>query len=235
MSGRSYIGRALLELAMVFLGVLGAFGVENWRISREERAMGVQYLQRLAEDLRGDSATMAGNWSRALDVKMEAMRAVGPFVRGQTRSVGDTLAFMTALAAAGAGGFTAWQFQTPTMDDLRSTGNLRVIGDPELRGAIVDYYRGLDAQAGRIRGRLPIYPMAVHALIPAEARDAMDMEMVRGWGVDRVLSRVRSEEFQDTFNQEVNSGLFQLSVLPSLLDRTNDLLARVEAALAALR
>lgn len=197
--------------------------------------MEAQYLERLAEDLRGDSAVMARNWSRSLEVKMEAIHTVGPFVRGQTRSVGDTLAFFRAVAAAGAGGFTAWQFQTPTMDDLRSTGNLRVIQDPELRGAIVDYYRGLDGQIARIQARLPIYPMAVHALLPSEARDAMDMEMVRRWGVERILSRIRAEDFQDTFNQEANSALFQLSVLPSLRERTNDLLARVEAARAALR
>ena len=219
---------------MVFLGVMGAFFVDDWRSAREDRAMEVQYLQRMAEDLRGDSATMARNWTRALGVKLEAMRTVGPFIRGQTRVVGDTLAFISSVAAAGAGGFTAWQFQTPTMDDLKSTGNLRVIENTELRGAIVRYYRYLDSENARIQGRLPIYPMAVHALIPAEARENMDMAMVREWGVERILARIRTEGFRDTFDQESNSAMFQQSTLPRLQEEANRLLGQITAELRRL-
>ena len=177
---------------------------------------------------------MARNWSRALDVKLEAMRTAGPYIRGQTSFVGDTLALITAVSAAGAGGFTAWQFQTPTMDDLKSTGNLRVIQNPELRGAIVEYYRFLDSQTARIQGRLPIYPLAVHALIPAEARGDMDMAMLREWGVERMLARIRSEAFRDIFDQEMNSAMFQALVLPGLAEDTVRLLGQITAELQRL-
>jgi hypothetical protein len=219
---------------MVFLGVMGAFFVDDWKSARQDGAMEVQYLQRMAEDLRGDSATMAGTWTRALEAKSGAMRVVGPYVRGQTRVVGDTLAFIHAVGLVGSGGFTAWQFSTPTMNDLEATGNLRVIRNAELRSGIVEYYRYLDMQLARIQARLPIYPMAVHALIPSEARDDIDMAMLREWNVGRALTRLRTEAFQDTFDQEANSAMFQATILPLLRAGNNDLLAAVATELQRL-
>lgn len=219
---------------MVFLGVMAAFAVEGWRTDREERAQERQYLERLSTDLRSDSATIHGNWARALDRKIEAIHAIGPFVRGQTRDIGDTLAFVQNVAMAGAGGFTAWAFQTPTMEDLTATGNLRLIRDTALRAAISEHYRLIDSQKGRIAGRLPFYPMAVHALFPAEAREDLTMELLRAYGLGRILAGIRTESFQDLLNQEYNSALFQASVLPGLGFATRELLVKVEAERARL-
>lgn len=159
MSGRSPWVRGLFELAMVFLGVMGAFMVEGWRAEREERPQEVLYLERLAVDLRQDSSTFDGGWIPALERKLAAMEAVGPYARGQTRSVGDTLAFLENVAAAGAGGFTAWAFDLPTFDDLMATGNLRLIEDAELRSRVVGHYRGIQVQRDRIITRISGYPM----------------------------------------------------------------------------
>lgn len=230
MNKRSLAGRATLELLVIFLGVMSAFFVENWRTNREERTQERQYLDRLAADLRSDSATIDGSWSRALAVKLEAVRTIGPYVRGATGELEDTLAFARSVAAAGAGGFTAWAFQTPTMADLSATGNLRLIRDGALRGALVEHYRLLDMQTERVTGRLPLYPMAVHAIAPAEMRDSVTMELLREWGLDRFLARVRTEEFQDVLNQEFNSAVFQMAVLPGLRESTGRLLLAVDEA-----
>lgn len=229
MNRRTLVGRAALELFVVFLGVMSAFFVENWRTNREERTQERQYFDRLAADLRSDSATIDGSWSRALEVKLAAIRTIGPYVRGATEELEDTLAFARSVAAAGAGGFTAWAFQTPTMEDLSATGNLRLIRDGTLRGAIVEHYRLLDTQTARVTGRLPLYPMAVHAISPAEMRDSVTMDLLREWGLRRLLARVRTQEFQDVLNQEFNSAVFQVSVLPGLRDSTGRLLVAVEA------
>lgn len=234
MSRRALAGRAALELGMVFLGVMAAFAVEGWRTDREERAQERQYLERLAADLRSDSATIDRNWTRALEIKVSAIQAIGPYVRGQSREIGDTLAFIQAVAMVGAGGFTAWAFQTPTMEDLTATGNLRLIRDTALRAAISEHYRLIDSQKQRIAGRLPFYPMAVHALFPAEARSDLTMELLRAYGVGRILARIRTESFQDVLNQEENSALFQTSVLPGLGVATRELLVAVDAERARL-
>jgi len=223
--------RGLFELAMVFLGVMGAFVVEGWRQDREDRETEVQYLERLAADLRRDSTTIENGWAPALERKLGAMREIEPFVRGRTREVGDTLAFIRNVALAGAGGFTAWNFDTPTWDDLTATGNLRLVHDPGLRDAIVSYYRFLDTETDRVQARLPIYPMAVHALIPAEVRDDVTMELLRSWDLRRILTRVRGDAFVDTLNQEYNSAVFQQLEVVRFREATHGLLRAVEGEL----
>ena len=229
---RSLWFRGLFELAMVFLGVMGAFVVDGWRQDREERATEIQYLERLAVDLRRDSTTIENGWAPQLGRKLGALHDIEPFVRGRTREVGDTMAFVKNVALAGAGGFTAWLFDTPTWDDLTSTGNLRLIHDPGLRDAIVAYYRFLDSETGRVQKRLPNYPMAVHALIPAEAREDVTMELLRSWDLTRILDRVRTESFVDVFNQEYNSGLFQQLEVARFREAIRTLLVAVEEELA---
>jgi hypothetical protein len=220
---------------MVFLGVMGAFVVDGLRQEREERVQEIQYLERLTLDLRRDSTTIERGWAPALARKLEAMEVIQPFVRGRTREIGDTLVFVRAVAAAGAGGFTAWNFDTPTWDDLTATGNLRLIHDPGLRDALVTYYRFLEGETARVRSRLPIYPMAVHALIPAEARDDVTLELLRSWDLQRILTRIRTEAFVDVLNQEYNSALFQQLEVARFREATRAILEAVEGHLAAHR
>lgn len=234
MNRRSWPLRGLFELTMVFLGVMGAFLVDGWREHHEERAQEILYLERLVTDLRQDSATIEAGLIPQVERKLDAIAAVAPYARGQTQVVGDTLAFLKNVALAGAGGFTAWGFDTPTFDDLMSTGNLRLIENSDLRSRIVAHYRGIEVQQTRISARLPGYPNAVHAIFPAEERDALTMESVRDFGAKRALARVRTEAFVDLLNREYNSAVFQRSIAPFLDTYTLELLKAVQEELARL-
>jgi hypothetical protein len=234
MSGRSWVWRGIVELTMVFLGVMGAFLVDEWRERHEERAQEILYLERLVVDLRQDSSTIDAGWTPALERKLGAIAAIAPYARGRTRMVGDTLAFLRNVALAGAGGFTAWAFDTPTFDDLMTTGNLRLIRNADLRARIVAHYRGVEVEQARITARLPGYPNAVHAIFPAEERDAITMESVRDFGADRALVRIRTEVFVDLLNREYNSAVFQRTVVPRLRASTVETLGAVEEELVRL-
>jgi hypothetical protein len=234
MSGRSWVWRGIFELTMVFLGVMGAFLVDGWREHHEERAQEILYLERLAVDLRQDSATVDGGWAPALERKLGAIAAIAPYARGRTRVVGDTLAFLRNVALAGAGGFTAWHFDTPTFDDLMTTGNLRLIRDADLRAGVVGHYRNLEVQLDRVTARISGYPNAVHAIFPAEERDSITMESVRDFGADRALARIRSEAFVDVLNREYNSAVFQRWVIPPIRKSTLETLEAVEGELERL-
>ena len=234
MSGRSWIWKGVFELTMVFLGVMGAFLVDGWRERSEEHAQEILYLERLATDLRQDSTTIEAGLMPQVERKLDAIAAIAPYARRRTDVVGDTLAFLRNVALAGAGGFTAWTFDTPTFDDLMSTGNLRLIQNADLRTRIVEHYRGVEVQQARMTARLPGYPNAVHAILPAEERDAITMMSVRDFGADRALARIRSEAFVDLLNREYNSAVFQRSVGPRLDASTLDLLNAVEGELSRL-
>ena len=95
-----------------------------------------------------------------------------------------------------------------TFRDLLSTGNLRLIRSPELRGKISSYYELLDAQLARVESRRTAYVSFVHTVIPAELREDMDLESVRSFGVDFALKRLLSDDFRIVLNEEYNTMLF---------------------------
>jgi hypothetical protein len=57
-----------------------------------------------------------------------------------------------------------------TFEDLKNTGNLRLIHDTELRSKINNYYVISESNHWRIMARTTGYFMFVHAILPAELR-----------------------------------------------------------------
>ena len=49
---------AIGEFAIVVLGVLAAFAVENWNSDRKDRQLEIEYIAAILEDLRKDDAAI---------------------------------------------------------------------------------------------------------------------------------------------------------------------------------
>lgn len=130
--------RAVGELAIIILGVLIALWVDDLRQTRTDRATEAAYIQGLATDLRNDLAELdsAAVWSSRFEA---AAGTVLSFLDGEPKDL-DSL--VSAVVIAG------WQyppeFSTHTIDDLRSTGNLRLISDAELKRAVSSYYQAIE-------------------------------------------------------------------------------------------
>jgi hypothetical protein len=130
--------RAVGELAIIILGVLIALWVDELRQMKTDRATEAAYVQGLATDLRNDIAELdsATVWSSRFEA---AAGTVLSFLDGEPKDL-DSL--VSAVVIAG------WQyppeFSTHTIDDLRSTGNLRLINDPDLKRAVSSYYQAIE-------------------------------------------------------------------------------------------
>lgn len=74
----------------------------------------------------------------------------------------------------------------------------------------------------------------MHAIYPAEERDAITMESVRDFGVGRAPARIRGKAFVDVLNREYDSAVFQRSVAPRLDASTQETLKQVEDELVRL-
>ena len=135
---KNYWKRAFVELAIIVAGVLIALWVEQWREGLVDRRLERSYLESLATDLRADLAEFntASAWTMR---HQHSARLVLEFISGSAAPHPDSL--IVAVGIAG------WQypptFSTHTIDDLRSTGNLRVLRNKDLKRAISDYYRAL--------------------------------------------------------------------------------------------
>lgn len=223
---------AVRELATVIVGVLIALAVNNWSVQRSEQKLSEQYMVRLAEDLRRDSLMAATNLLPAVTRKLDAIRIVAPYIRRQSTAIGDTLAFLKTVGLAGSMGVAnATWVQRTTFNEMNSTGNLRLIRDPELRARVVRYYTDMQVLGNRVDSRRSNYALSVHRLMPAEMRDSLDLDNVRQFNLHRLLKRITTSEFEDELNQEINYALFVRLMVMDFRNQTNELLHEVNVRL----
>jgi hypothetical protein len=124
------------EFIVIVVGILMALWVDQLREARVHAELEVEYLESLVIDLEADLAQFDETeaWMRRSEVAAATVLAL---YEGSppTQNAADLVA---AVETAG------WQSSPSitrnTIDDLRSTGNLRLIHDPALRRAIASYY-----------------------------------------------------------------------------------------------
>lgn len=132
------------EFVVIVLGVLIALWVDQLREARVNADLEVEYLESLVADLDADLAQFdeAEEWMR----RSEAAAATVLALYEGTPPTDNVADLITAVETAG------WQMfpsvSRNTIDDLRSTGNLRLIRDPAIRRAIADYYTNIENALG---------------------------------------------------------------------------------------
>jgi len=128
------------EFVVIVVGVLLALWVDELREARNNAALEVEYLRSFVTDLESDLAEFDETeaWMRRSEA---AAATVLTLYEGSppTESVADL------VMAVETAGWQDWPVITRnTIDDLRSTGNLRLIRDPALRRAIAAYYTTIE-------------------------------------------------------------------------------------------
>ena len=133
-------GRLVAEFVVIVVGVLIALWVDQLREARVNAGLEVEYLESLVADLDADLAQFDATeaWMR----RSETAAATVLALYGGSPPTGDVADLVAAVETAG------WQMfpsiTRNTIDDLRSTGNLRLIRDAALRRAIAEYYTNIE-------------------------------------------------------------------------------------------
>jgi hypothetical protein len=223
------------ETLIVFLGVLIAFAANDYWSDRNDRELELQYLKRLHADLKADAEWVTNYAQRAIPAKMVALDTIAPVVRNERPVPDDMEKFLFNVGLAGLGGIAPRYFVTSTtFDDLKSTGNLRLIRDTELRSKINGYYVDFGNDHARVVARTTLYAEFVHSILPAEKREINDMEAMQKFGVQRAIARIQTEEFRDLLNQEYNFAYFLQRMYPAFASRANDLADQLSAHIQQL-
>lgn len=128
------IRQHIVELVVVFVGVALAFAVENLREDLNERAVGEQYLAGFRADLLADLEMLRAQKVSRRDQLQKAL-VVLEFFEG--RSI-DSQQFFEAFYPAIFNLYTVPNRNT--MDEMLSSGNLRLIRDAEVRSRLLDLY-----------------------------------------------------------------------------------------------
>jgi hypothetical protein len=214
----------LSETLVVVLGVLIALGLNDYWIERQERALELQYVKRFHEDVSTDAEVIDNWFGDGLQKKLQALEEIAPIVRGVEPVPEDVETFLSQVVGAGRGGTSATSWITSTtIEDLKSTGNLRLIRDVDLRRNIARYYHDMEMLHIRSRDRRTGYTAFVFAQLPVKLGDSFEEKLnfaaLKKIDVDRAVERFRSIEFQELLTQEQNRALFQRKIDNSLSKR----------------
>ena len=128
--------RALSEVLIIVAGVLIALAVDGWSTHRAEERTERTYLGSLLQDVELD-LTQIDSANAVIRRRQDRARAALEAVRSELPVV-DTLRFVEDLNAAA----LLWTYepQASTFEDLKSTGNLQLVRNVELRRALAEYY-----------------------------------------------------------------------------------------------
>ncbi|WOJ92934.1 hypothetical protein R0135_14225 [Congregibacter variabilis] len=146
-----------VELALVAVGVLIALQADNWNRERGFRELEIQYLERLYDDMQ-DSLRQQLNYREWNSDQLSAQQVVITALRRGTLLEDERPDFQRGLAYVG--DVNAPSRQWGTVEELKSTGNLAIIRDIELRKMLArtdaDYLRVRQFLAKKERGIVAI-------------------------------------------------------------------------------
>lgn len=213
------------EIAIIVIGVLIAIALDGWNDARIDRRLEKDYLERLAEDLRADTATFSFMEHR-VKRKVAALSVADSVLRGQ-RIVRDTVTFLQALVSGSNFAWNQSKARTTTFQELQMTGNLRLIRSTALRAGIVNYYSAAEGDYDRIRARRTQYGPLTYQLLPRKKEFALDSAAVRG-RLNVLTKAIFRSDLAEAIVAERNFAAFILEMNAGMQRRALALLGVIE-------
>lgn len=126
----------LSEVVAIFLGISISFWFDEWRDDRKDREMEHKILQNLKENLVQDTLLL-GMTLKNVDVMIQGAEKLIHFK--QDADIADSVSFYIDMAAS----YTGILTNQTTYEELKQTGNTRLIQDDTLKKAILGHYTTL--------------------------------------------------------------------------------------------
>lgn len=190
----------LLEVVIVVVGIFLGLQVDDWNETRKDRLREVDFLQRIDDELAQDISEFESGITRADQRTKDAQLLLAALGDPTLVSRGPT-EFVRAVVRAG---FTYSPVVSDhTFEEIKSAGELDIIGDVALRTAITKYYQQVRqySQWGYLRemNQIEYLKRQVGILMPAQ---------FQAFWISRVGSEVTSEEAAAAFDRLVSKPEF---------------------------
>ena len=135
-SGRYFL-YAFGEIVLIVVGILIAVQFNKWQDRRQDEILKQQYLRTMVRELEADVETVASSKDNALE-RLESIRLLLDIANDPELARKHTVEFMIAVRSSG--GIGNGPVTTSTYEELRSTGNFRLLDD-ELKRALNEFFR----------------------------------------------------------------------------------------------
>ena len=153
-----------VDFVIVVVGVYVGIEVSNWNEARKEEALATQYLERLRADLQADEDMIDARrqfWEHVGDY---GDAAIAYLESGRLRNESP---WATVLAFYQASQVAHYFSTNTTYEELRYSGELSLIRNPELEAAFADYYiSGVGQQANYLLQYQPEYRELIRGKTP---------------------------------------------------------------------
>lgn len=141
-SGRAR--RAVSELVVIVFGVLIALSADQWWASRAEADLETAYLASLVEDIAAARNQLEDPLARTT-LFLNSATSLSAMSGSANAAPRDTVARLVGDALFN---IVSWDYRLPTLHDLKNTGRLGLISDPEIRRGLAE----IDRLGSRIDG-----------------------------------------------------------------------------------
>lgn len=155
----------VIEFVIVVAGVLFALQVDNWNESRTDRERAQAYRARIISDLKNDIIELERRKTFWRAAATEGRIALAYAEEGRLPEEGSWGVLRALLHAS-----QVWRFvfNQTTYLEMRSAGELRLIGDTQLRSNLAYYYVTVAERRGEgMYQSLPEYRETVRSLVPS--------------------------------------------------------------------
>jgi len=128
------------ELVIVVLGVFIALAADGWRQQRVDRVTESEYIERLIQDLHLDTASVS-NIMMQTEERARYCHVVLVAFDSEQRAESPS----DFIEAVEYGNYFSYpSYSTTTVDELMSTGSLRLIRSTEVKEAVSRYYETIE-------------------------------------------------------------------------------------------
>ncbi len=149
------------ELLIVVCGVLIALAAEGWRQDLQDRSAEREYVERLRRDIELDTVALSSLMEQTQERAAYAASVIRVFDTGE--AFGPPEEFVRAVE------YVSWfpypDYSRTTIEDLQSTGNLRLLLDTEAKETVSRYYAMIDF-FGQFRDLFVSAQAALNQVIP---------------------------------------------------------------------
>jgi hypothetical protein len=215
----------LVDLLLTFVGVLSALAVDNYRESLVEKTREKEYLIAFRHALRSDTATINVELERCF-FKLNAAGKFIDLIDKRDTSTNEMFEEVTQSILM----LIDPAYNTATYEDLKSTGNSRLIRNGELRNAIISHYTYLNRLIAIQQSYIPNISYNKYFM---DQFNYDEFVLPQNQSYKKIINRFRHDKDAQLYLKRLQKEMivYRNSLIYSALPRTLSLLEKIDTEL----
>lgn len=219
---RKAVFQIVIELILIIVGVLAALGVENWRAANAEKRTGQEYLVSLRDAVQRDTTMIKAEIKKAFDKRSAATKMLQLVKESKAVSPTEFADIIDNIMIIINPSYT-----TAVYEELRYTGNLKLISNKDLKSSIITYYSDLAIINNQVQSTIGYNDDFLDVL------DFDELTYKNEFSQGVILDRIRKNEkaYHYILKLQRDMYFYQQGMIYTTLPKSLELLDKINAEL----